>query len=622
MRIADSTPFSWKARQGAEQIAAAGDAYETKHAAPKAPRLRVESDQRQGFVEARQRLVHDHALRPDGPQLLGRRQGQHHCLSAPLDVDIADDARSKSFSVAGFRAPQKNIDGLRLAAGQPPRAVAKSPRQKCPGQIASHLRLHCLILRGMDAPTKLLPGQALSADGRPRLDYGAVAALAFPFMLNSAVQAVLNATDTWFIGRLSPAATSGVGAVYWPILVFVLLFGGIGLSVQTSVAQAFGGRRYARASQATWTAVWASVLTVPLFVALALAGSWIFAPFGIPQETLRLALEYWFPRMLGGPLGIALWSLLGFFNGVGRPTITLWVTLIVSVANALLNQLFMFDLGWGIAGSGWATDVAQLMGVAAAGALFLGRATRQRYRSHLTTRLHGRALLRQFKLGFPMGLLIAADILGFALFQLMQVRLGTVDGASTQIVMMLTSFCYMPAVGIAMAGTTLVGQAIGAHHRDWAFKVGNGILLMAVLYMGAIGVLLAAAGPWVMPFFTNRADPQAADVVARGCVLLWIAAGYQLFDGFNISSSACLRGAGDVRLPAIMVLALSWLLFVPLAHSLSFAPGAGWVTWLPQFALGAIGGWSAAVAYVCCLGLMLFFRWWSGAWRRIALPLT
>ncbi len=110
--------------------------------------------------------------------------------------------------------------------------------------------------------------------------------------------------------------------------------------------------------------------------------------------------------------------------------------------------------------------------------------------------------------------------------------------------MMLTSFCYMPAVGIAMAGTTLVGQAIGAHRRDWAFKVGNGIIWMAVLYMGVIGVLLAAAGPWVLPFFTNGADPDSATVVSRGCVLLWIAAGYQLFDGFNISSSAVLRGAG------------------------------------------------------------------------------
>jgi MATE family multidrug resistance protein len=474
----------------------------------------------------------------------------------------------------------------------------------------------------MDDSIKLLPGQALSSTGRPRLDYRAVAALAFPFMLNSAVQAVLNATDTWFIGRLSPAATAGVGAVYWPILVCVLLFGGIGLSVQTSVAQAFGGRRYIRASQATWTAVWASLFTVPLFVLLALTGAPIFAPFDIPQETLRLALDYWYPRMLGAPLGIALWSLLGFFNGIGRPMITLWVTLSVAVSNALLNQLFMFDFGLGIAGSGWATDVAQLIGVAAAAVLFLGRALRQRYRSHLTTRLHARALLRQFKLGFPMGLLIAADILGFALFQLMQVRLGTVDGASTQIVMMLTSFCYMPAVGIAMAGTTLVGQAIGAHRRDWAFKVGNGIILMAVLYMGAIGVLLAAAGPWVLPFFTNRADPTAAGVVTRGCELLWIAAGYQLFDGFNISSSACLRGAGDVRLPAIMVLALSWLLFVPLAHSLSFAPGTGWVHWLPQFGMGAVGGWFAALIYVCFLGLMLFLRWWSGAWQRIALPLT
>jgi hypothetical protein len=46
-------------------------------------------------------------------------------------------------------------------------------------------------------PIKLLPGQALSSGGRPRLDYASVAQLAFPFMLNSAVQAVLNATDTW-----------------------------------------------------------------------------------------------------------------------------------------------------------------------------------------------------------------------------------------------------------------------------------------------------------------------------------------------------------------------------------------------------------------------------------------
>lgn len=472
----------------------------------------------------------------------------------------------------------------------------------------------------MDALNELLPGQALSSSGRPRLDYLAVATLAFPFMLNSAVQAVLNATDTWFVGRLSPAATSAMGAVYWPVLVFILLFGGVGLSVQTLVAHAYGGGRYARASQATWTALWASLFTVPPCAALALTGFWIFSPFGIPGDTLQLALAYWFPRILAAPLGIALWSLLGFFNGIGRPAITLRITLTVAVVNAVFNQIFIFDLGLGVAGSAWATAAAQFVGVALALAGFLSNTSRRRYRSHLTTRLRMRALRRQLSLGFPMGLLSAADILGFALFQLMQVRLGTVDGAATQIVMMLTSFCYMPAVGIAMAGTTLVGQAIGAKNPDWAGKVGNGIIAIAVLYMGLIGLILAALGPWLLPSFINASDPQSPLVVTTGCKVLWIAAGYQLFDGLNISSGSCLRGAGDVRLPAVMVLGLSWIFFVPLAHILSFKPGAGWVDWLPQVGWGAIGGWLAALAYVCLLGMMLFLRWHSGAWRAVVLP--
>jgi MATE family multidrug resistance protein len=441
-------------------------------------------------------------------------------------------------------------------------------------------------------------------------------------MLNSAVQAVLNATDAWFIGRLSPTATSALGAVYWPVLVFVVLFGGVGLSVQTLVAQDEGGGRYARASQATWVALWVSLFTIPLFAALAFAGPWLFAPFGIPEATRPLALEYWLPRMLGGPFGVALWSIFSFFNGIDRPFVSLKIALAVGALNAVLNQILMFDCGYGIAGSAWATTLAQVLGLIAALACFLGPAIRRRYRSHLTARFHPQLLWRQCKLGVPMGLLTAADILGFALFQLMQVHMSTADGASTQVVMVLTSFCYMPAVGIAMAGTTLVGQAIGGGHRDWAYHLGNGIISLAVAYMALIGVVIAAAGPWILPLFTNASDPEAGTVIAKGCVLLWIAAGYQLFDGLSIGCSACLRGAGDATVPAAMVLGLSWLLFVPLAHSLTFPPGAGWVNWLPQFGLGAIGGWCAAVAYICALGVMMLLRWRSGAWRGISLALV
>src|SRR5882762_9017640 len=187
---------------------------------------------------------------------------------------------------------------VRNLSRQLPDSGMHSRRRKRPGETLSCHGFQSFTRVGyprrletkplMDTHIILLPGQRLSSSGSPGLDYAAVARLAFPFMLNSAVQAVLNATDTWFIGRLSPAATAAIGAVYWPVLVFVLLFGGVGLSVQTLVAQAYGGRRYARASQATWTALWASLFTTPLFVLLSLTGRSIFAPFDIPQDTLGL----------------------------------------------------------------------------------------------------------------------------------------------------------------------------------------------------------------------------------------------------------------------------------------------------------------------------------------------
>jgi MATE family multidrug resistance protein len=64
---------------------------------------------------------------------------------------------------------------------------------------------------------------------------------------------------------------------------------------------------------------------------------------------------------------------------------------------------------------------------------------------------------------------------------------------------------------------------------------------------------------------------------------------------------------------------LSWFLFVPAAHSLTFAPGQGYVDFLPQSGWGAVGGWIAALLYVFALGTVLFLRWRSGAWKRIRL---
>ncbi len=465
----------------------------------------------------------------------------------------------------------------------------------------------------------LLPAQRIDAAGHSHVDQRLVLALALPLMANSAVQIVLNLTDMWFMGRISTKALAAVGAVQWLVMVIVLVLGGAGTAVQTLVAQYFGGRRYWRAGQSVWTALWAMACAAPLFILAGSASHLILAPFGFDPEVERLASAFWFPRVGGACVGAAVWALLGFFNGIGRPRITLVISIVTTVANALLNQVFIFRMGWGIAGSAWATNVAQLLGVLFALAIFLRPHYRRVYKSHLTWRPHGGRLMQQLRLGIPMGLTPAADLLGFAIFQMMQTLLGTADGAATQMVVILTSLAYMPGYGIAQAGTTLVGQSIGAGARGWALRVGNRTILLAALYMGGIGFLVALSGGWLLPFFTAAHDADAGAAVALGTKLLWLAACYQFFDGLNLGSGMCLRGAGDVRVPALLVLPVSLLLFVPLAHALTFAPGQGWVHFLPQFGYGAVGGWVAVLVYIMVLGSTLFLRWRSRAWQRISL---
>ena len=152
----------------------------------------------------------------------------------------------------------------------------------------------------------------------------------------------------------------------------------------------------------------------------------------------------------------------------------------MAISNAIFNQFFIFELRVGYRGLG----SGHHRGAGARPCLVLGRCSSDRAIGSATARISrgaciGRGCAQQFLLGFPMGLLYAADLIGAALFQIMQVKLGAADGAATQIATMLTSIAYLPGVGIALAGTTLVGQSIGAGDRDWAMRVGTRVIALA-----------------------------------------------------------------------------------------------------------------------------------------------
>ncbi len=461
------------------------------------------------------------------------------------------------------------------------------------------------------------PAERIDRHGRSQVDIGAMLRLAVPLMASNAVQAIINLTDTWFIGRVSTEAVAAMSSIYWIMTAAILVLGGVGLAVQTFVSQAIGSRRRPRAALATWCALWATLATWPVFIALAFGGPWLLKPFGLTPEIESLALQYWEPRMAGAAIGAAAWALMGFFNGISATRFTMLVVVTMTVANLPANELFIFKWGLGMSGAAWGTNVAQLCGLIVAAVIFLGPRMAKTYRTRLMWRPRASMVAAQLSIGIPIGIMYGADVLGVALAQLMVVQVTPVGAAATQVVMMLTSLAYMPTLGIATAGTTLVGQSIGAGDRDWAGRIGNVTIALCACLMGGVALLLLLTGQWLVPQFLSADDAASGAATALALTLLWPAAAYQVFDGLYFGSSFTLRGAGDTRVPAVAALVLSWFVYVPLAHTLIFAPGEGWIDGLPQLGLGAIGAWFALMTYATLLGSSLFWRWRSGRWRQM-----
>src|SRR5690606_3653948 len=239
------------------------------------------------------------------------------------------------------RDARRHVQGAGLHAG---RAAVREPhgagqcavhdegrhqRQALPGRRAADSR--CMTSA---------PAGRIGAGGRARVDYRAIVAFAAPLMATNAIQAVLNLTDTWFIGRLSTHALAGMSAIYWVMTCLILVLGGVSFAVQTFVAQAIGSGRRARASQAAWSGLWASACTFPVFVLLAWLGPALLAPFNLEPAIERLAIEYWQPRMLGAALGLGTWSIAGFFTGVGASRTTFAIAGVTMLANVPANQFF------------------------------------------------------------------------------------------------------------------------------------------------------------------------------------------------------------------------------------------------------------------------------------------
>ena len=422
--------------------------------------------------------------------------------------------------------------------------------------------------------------------------------LALPAFAALVAQPLFVMADTAIVGQLGtePLAGLGVGSTLTLAMVGAFIFLAYGSTA--TVARLMGAGRQQEAVESGIQAMW---LAVVLGVGIGVV-SWSFAPqlaawLGASGAVLEQAIAYLRWSLPGLPGMFLVLAATGTLRGMADGRTPMLLAIGAAVLNLLGDVLLVFGFGMGIAGSGAATALAEtLMGLAAAGVVLRGAG-----RVGAARRLRAAGMRTSLLVGIPLLIRTLAFRAALLLTLWTAARYGEVALAAHQVGFTIWSFLQYVLDALAIAGQTLIGQALGASRPEEARALARRMTWWSLCAGVVLGVVtLLVRQPLAALFSPDRdvREAVAAVLVVVGCTLV-IASWVTLFDGVLIGAGdgPYLAWASIITLVvyAPMILAVAW-------YAPAGIPGLTWL-WL-AFSLGFMG----------VRALTLWWRERSDAW--------
>jgi MATE family multidrug resistance protein len=465
-------------------------------------------------------------------------------------------------------------------------------------------------------------------------------AIAGPTVATMTSYTAMTFTDKWLVSRLGPefvGAQGNGGLVSWVPQAFMY---GMLQVVNTYVSQNLGAGQPKRGAAYAWNAIYLAAIFSLLLQPFAFLLPWIFTQAEVDPRQAELANEYGRVLIWGCFFNMATRGLSQFFYGMHKAGIVLLAGVVANIFNLFVSAVLLYGpdggkyelgvfgqttaataqaigmtSGMGISGSAWGTVAATFVEMLIPLAFFLSPKLARDYATRSSWRPSATHIKEILRLGWPGGAMFANEMVCWGFFMVYLVsHFGTAHASAGWAAHQYMSLSFMPAVGMSVATTALVGKAIGMGRHDLAAKRFWLALKVTALYMGICGVVfIVFRKELIGVFLANTTDPaameQADEIVRLGSLMLIATATFQLFDAVAMVTSGALRGAGDTVYPGLATIVASWTVIV----------GGGLAITHLFPSLESLGAWIAAAAYIIVLGLLLLHRFVGGHWKTIQL---
>ena len=406
----------------------------------------------------------------------------------------------------------------------------------------------------------------------------ALLTLALPLVLAQLTQHSLSFVDTLMVGRLGNEALAGIalGSTFFSLVTIVL--SGTLYAVSPLVAQAHGAGEPEQAARALRQGLWlAALLFVPALFLFWQAEALLLL-MGQAPETSAASGAYLRAIAWGLLPALGITALRGFLEGLGITRPIMLISFVGLGLNMLFNNALMFGR-WGfpalgLVGTGYASTFVYSAMFSVMALYVAKRFGTYRPFGGLRTP-DPEKLLELLRVGVPIGLTLGFEGGMFGASAFLMGLLGPEQLAAHQIALQSASITFMIPVGLSIATTVRVGQALGRGDPVAARRAGYVGTAASVLMTAFSGLLFWLAPRFVIGLYLDLSDPANASVVALASSFFAVAAMFQLFDGLQVSSAAALRGLKDTRLPMLITLVAYWFVGIGSGAYLCFGLGVG-----------------------------------------------
>ena len=428
--------------------------------------------------------------------------------------------------------------------------------------------------------------------------------LGAPLIGAQLAQITIYCVDTAMAGHLSTrdlAAVAIGGQIFGTVWVTAI---GVLAAVSPAVAQLCGARRYHDVGSCVRQALWLSqIVALAAFVLLRMTAP-LLRWLEIDPTLHSTTLGYVNAIAWGLPAVCAFQVLRSCSEGVSRTTPIFYISLAGLLSNIVGNYMFMYGtlgiprlgaIGCGVASAivMWLMLALMLLYVCSAAAFrplqLFARGDWPR----------GREMGRLAHLGVPIGLSLFMEGSLFAAVALLMGSLGQTVVAGHQIAINVAAITFMVPLGLAMAITVRVGQAVGRGTPAAARLAGGVGIALAGVFMALSAAVIATVPSWIAGVYTR--DPAVKETAVS---LLSLAAIFQISDGLQVAGAGALRGLKDTRIPMLITVTAYWLIGLPLGYTLGIAQG-----WGPR----AI--WFGIIAGLTVAAVLLNSRFYAQATR-------